>query len=122
MQCPSLMTLPWAVTVALVLLTASTLVEASPGGDAALAGPALSNARVGPVQARLAAGRLVLGYYTPYDPSSWASLQTQAGSIDVVAAQWVTIGGCGRLASQPTMGPLYPHGPVRGRGEQERAA
>ena len=35
----------------------------------------------------------------PYDPASWLSLESQAQSIDIVAAQWVTIDGCGRLAS-----------------------
>jgi spore germination protein len=43
--------------------------------------------------------REILGYYVPYDPTSWASLESNAGSIDVVAVQWVTIDGCGRLAS-----------------------
>ena len=43
--------------------------------------------------------RLVLGYYVPYDPTSWASLQAQAQSIDVVAVQWVTIDACGQLTS-----------------------
>jgi spore germination protein YaaH len=43
--------------------------------------------------------RQVLGYYVPYDPTSWASLEANAGSIDVVAVQWVTIDGCGRLTS-----------------------
>lgn len=52
-----------------------------------------------PSVARPAPGRLVLGYYVPYDPTSWASLQSQARSIDVVAVQWVTIDACGRLTS-----------------------
>lgn len=41
----------------------------------------------------------MLGYYVPYDTTSWASLQAQAGSIDVVAVQWTTIDACGRLTS-----------------------
>ena len=45
-------------------------------------------------------GRRVLGYYTPYDPTSWATLEAHADRIDLVATQWVTIDACGRLASQ----------------------
>jgi len=52
-----------------------------------------------PSVARPAPGRLVLGYYVPYDPTSWVSLESQARSIDVVAVQWVTIDACGRLTS-----------------------
>jgi len=52
-----------------------------------------------PSEARPGAGRQVLGYYVPYDPASWTSLQAQAGSIDIVAVQWVTIDACGRLTS-----------------------
>jgi len=48
---------------------------------------------------RPSGGRLVLGYYVSYDTTSWASLQAQASSIDVVAVQWVTIDACGRLTS-----------------------
>ncbi len=40
---------------------------------------------------------LVLGYYVPYDPTSWASLQAHPGQVDLVAAQWATIDGCGGL-------------------------
>ena len=58
-----------------------------PGGPAAAA-------------ARAAETRLVLGYYVPYDPTSWSSLEANARSIDVVAAQWVTVDPCGNLASQ----------------------
>lgn len=52
-----------------------------------------------PSEPRPATGRLVLGYYVPYDTTSWASLQSQARSIDVVAVQWVTIDACGRLTT-----------------------
>jgi spore germination protein YaaH len=45
-------------------------------------------------------GRHVLGYYVPYDPSSWASLQDHAASISLVGAQWVTVDGCGNLSSR----------------------
>jgi len=45
-------------------------------------------------------GRRVLGYYVPYDPTSWTTLETQAHAIDIVAVQWVTIDACGRLASE----------------------
>src|SRR5438093_2029475 len=49
--------------------------------------------------ARQAAGRLVLGYYVPYDTMSWASLAEHVDQLDIVAAQWVTIDACGNLAS-----------------------
>ena len=34
-----------------------------------------------------AAGRRVLAYYVPYDPTSWATLVAHPEAIDVVAAQ-----------------------------------
>lgn len=43
---------------------------------------------------------LVLGYYVPYDTTSWASLESHADQIDVVAAQWVTLDACGSLGSR----------------------
>lgn len=46
-----------------------------------------------------AAARLVLGYYVTYDPAAWASLQSQAHLLDIVAVRWVTIDACGRLTS-----------------------
>ncbi|MBI4320239.1 MAG: hypothetical protein HY675_17245 [Chloroflexi bacterium] len=42
----------------------------------------------------------MFGYYVPYDPTSWASLEAQADKIDYVAAQWVWIDACGNLSSQ----------------------
>jgi spore germination protein len=47
-----------------------------------------------------AAGRRVLGYYVPYDATSWATLAAHPEAIDIVAAQWVTIDACGRLGSR----------------------
>ena len=49
--------------------------------------------------AKQAAGRLVLGYYVPYDATSWASLGEHVDQLDMVALQWVTIDACGNLAS-----------------------
>ncbi len=46
------------------------------------------------------ASRQVLGYYVPYDPASWTSLQENATAIDIVGAQWVTIDPCGNLSSR----------------------
>src|SRR6267378_7953447 len=43
--------------------------------------------------------RLVLGYYVPYDPASWASLAEHVDQLDMVAPQSVTIDACGNLAS-----------------------
>jgi spore germination protein YaaH len=45
-------------------------------------------------------GGLVLGYYVPYDPTSWASLEAHASQVDVVAGQWVTIDPCGGLTTR----------------------
>jgi spore germination protein YaaH len=44
--------------------------------------------------------RRVLGYYVPYDPTSWASLQANAQALDILGVQWVTIDACGNLASR----------------------
>ena len=44
--------------------------------------------------------RLVLGYYVPYDATSWESLQAHTGQLDFVSAQWVTLDGCGGLGSR----------------------
>lgn len=44
--------------------------------------------------------RQVLGYYVPYDPTSWASLQAHADALDFVATQWVTVDACGGLGSR----------------------
>ena len=44
--------------------------------------------------------RLVLAYYVPYDPSSWASLAEHIDHLDMIAAQWVTIDACGNVASR----------------------
>jgi spore germination protein len=44
--------------------------------------------------------RLVLGYYVPYDATSWSSLAAHVDELDLVAAQWVTIDACGNLASR----------------------
>ncbi|MGI5836758.1 MAG: glycosyl hydrolase family 18 protein [Chloroflexota bacterium] len=44
--------------------------------------------------------RVVLGYYVPYDPTSWASFQRHAVDIDFVVAQWVTVDSCGGIGSR----------------------
>lgn len=44
--------------------------------------------------------RTVLGYYVPYDATSWASFQAQAGSLDYVGAQWATVDACGNVGSR----------------------
>lgn len=43
---------------------------------------------------------LVLGYYVPYDGTSWASLQAHADQLDIVAMQWVDLDACGNLTSR----------------------
>lgn len=44
--------------------------------------------------------RRVFGYYVPYDPTSWASLEAHPEALDAVGAQWVTIDACGNLSSR----------------------
>ena len=53
-----------------------------------------------PASGQTAPGRRVLGYYVPYDPTSWESLEAHAGAIDDVAGHWVTIDACGQLGSR----------------------
>src|SRR3712207_8848525 len=49
---------------------------------------------------RPATGRQVIGYYVPYDPTSWASIDAHPGAVDIIAAQWVSIDACGQLGSR----------------------
>jgi spore germination protein len=44
--------------------------------------------------------RVVLGYYVPYDVTSWASFQARAAALDYVAGQWVTVNPCGGIGSR----------------------
>ena len=44
--------------------------------------------------------RIVLGYYVPYDSSSWQTLEAQADTLDYVAAQWVWVDPCGGLSTR----------------------
>jgi spore germination protein YaaH len=46
-----------------------------------------------------ASSRRVLGYYVTYDATSWASLESRAHLVDLVAVRWVTIDACGRLTA-----------------------
>ena len=48
--------------------------------------------------AREGQAKVVLGY-VPYDGASWASLERHAQTLDIVAAQWVTIDACGNVGS-----------------------
>lgn len=50
--------------------------------------------------ASLSPGHLVLGYYVPYDPTSWTSLEEHADQLDIVAAQWASVDACGGISSQ----------------------
>lgn len=45
------------------------------------------------------AGRTVLGYYVPYDASSWESLVAHHGDLDYVAVQMASVDACGNLSS-----------------------
>lgn len=60
---------------------------------------ATSHAGVRAASDQQPSGRLVLGYYVPYDATSWTSLAAHIDGLDLVAAQWVTIDACGNLAS-----------------------
>src|SRR5262245_6713861 len=73
-----------AVATASLLVLSLRSARAVPAGDAARTG---------------ARRPLLLGYYVPYDSTSWDSLQEHADQLDIVAAQWVTVNGCGSLAS-----------------------
>jgi spore germination protein YaaH len=87
----------WAVVLlVLVLLMGGT---ESRGQALAAVQPGMGSATAGRA-APSVPDRRVLGYYVPYDPASWQTIESQAAQIDIVAAQWVTVDGCGRLASQ----------------------
>ena len=80
-----------------VLITlAAMLVSMTPAADRAGAQPVTGH----PTRSQSAPVRRVLGYYVPYDPTSWESLEANAHAIDDVAAHWVTIDACGRLGSR----------------------
>jgi spore germination protein YaaH len=72
------------------------LVFATPAAGQANTPPAAGQAS----QTQAARSRLVLGYYVPYDPTSWTSLRAHADSLDILATQTVTIDACGNLGSQ----------------------
>lgn len=78
---------------------APTVAPATPATAAATATPASTPT---PARAASAASRkpIVLGYYVPYDATSWASFQARAAALDYVAAQWVTVDACGNLGSR----------------------
>ncbi len=82
---------------------APTAAAATGGSEDTPALSATATAQVTP-NASQGAGRLaervVLGYYVPYDPTSWASFQARAADLDYVSAQWVTVDGCGNLGSR----------------------
>ena len=83
----------WAIVVALLIVMLSSIAPRSEAqaarseADGVQAAPSFPNRRV-------------LGYYVPYDPASWASLEANVAQIDMVAAQWVTVDACGQLTSQ----------------------
>jgi spore germination protein YaaH len=43
---------------------------------------------------------MVLGYYVPYDATSWASLEAHPEQLDIVAAQWASIDPCGGISAR----------------------
>ncbi len=45
-------------------------------------------------------GRIFLGYYVPYDTTSWVSLQSHANAIDYAALQIIGPDACGNIAPE----------------------
>ncbi len=104
----------WPLSFVVMLLLAIALVGPRMlgilGPPKVVAGPTPAAATVpgspgaGPPQAAATSGklaqRIVLGYYVPYDPTSWASFQAEAADLDYVDAQWVTADACGNIGSR----------------------
>jgi spore germination protein len=44
-------------------------------------------------------GRLVVAYYVSEDARSWQALEANPGSIDIVAAQWMSVNPCGGIST-----------------------
>ena len=81
----------WSRRALVLILVLAALVPGS-AADRAEARPAAGQEAPGQGNARQPTpGRRVLGYYVPYDPTSWATLEAHADALDDVAAQWVTI-------------------------------
>ena len=72
----------WLVASLAVVVTSSVSLEPERGQAA---------------QAEAPRARVVLGYYVPYDTTSWASLRAHVDQMDYVGAQWVMLNGCGNL-------------------------
>jgi spore germination protein len=85
--------------VSLLVVSASSTASAAGAGAVPVSQPSRW-AEAATTSEATARGRRVLGYYVPYDSTSWESLVAQAPSIDDVAAQWVTIDACGQLGSR----------------------
>lgn len=91
----------WRLRALVLVVVVVTLAPVSPATERAGAQPAASPSAASTSAAgQPAPGRRVLGYYVPYDPTSWESLEANAHAIDDVAAQWVTVDACGQLGSR----------------------
>jgi spore germination protein YaaH len=44
--------------------------------------------------------RHVLGYYVPYDSTSWSAIEAHWSALSMLGAQWVTVDACGNLSSR----------------------
>lgn len=78
-------------------------VSPAPASVGVAAPAAMVGTQVSSSPAQTAGGtgkRVVLGYYVPYDATSWASFQAQADDLDYVNAQWVTADACGNIGSR----------------------
>ena len=62
--------------------------------------PAPSTAVAGGSGAPVVRRPLVLGYYVPYDTTSWASFQANASHLDFLATQTVTVDACGGIGTR----------------------
>ncbi len=88
---------------ALAPLETPAAATATPGSAPTAAPTAMAATQASSTPARRpdrTAERGVLGYYVPYDATSWASFQARAAALDYVAAQWVTVDACGNLGSR----------------------
>ena len=43
---------------------------------------------------------MMVAYYVPWDARSWQAFEANPGSVDIVAAQWMSVDPCGGISSQ----------------------
>ena len=82
------------------LPTATASPTLAPASSPAPSQPNLESAPTTVVRESPKTHRVFLGYYVPYDSTSWLSLEANADHIDYVAAQWTFIDACGNISTQ----------------------